>query len=433
MAARLARFVGRLVAFVWMLARMAPHLGERTLQRIAWRNVWRNPRRTAIVATAVAVGIGGAVLTMSINYGMVIQMIETAIATDLAHVQIQAPAYVDDPGIDHRLPDGGAAIQAALAGREDVRAWSPRVRGQALVFSPRASSGVALIGVDPARERGVTGVADSVTSGRYLGGQGRRLLIGEALARRLHVEVEDKLVLSVQDVSGDLTGEAFRVGGLFRTASRDFDAGHAFLLLAEAQALYGIGDDVSEIVVLAGNRRQVDGLRDDLAREVGSAARVRSWDQSQPMLQYMVDLFDQAGWIVYAAVFVAMAFGIANVMLMAVHERIRELGIITAVGMHPDRLIALICIESILLTALGLAAGLALAFGGVAALGDGIDLSRWAEGLEAYGVGTRIVPVLRADDLAVPMLAASITALVASLWPALRAAHLRPAEAVRHI
>jgi ABC-type lipoprotein release transport system permease subunit len=147
----------------------------------------------------------------------------------------------------------------------------------------------------------------------------------------------------------------------------------------------------------------------------------------------MVDLFDQVGWIVYAAVFVAMAFGIANVMLMAVHERIREIGIITAVGMHPDRLVALICIESILVTTLGLAAGLAIAFASVAALSDGIDLSRWAEGLEALGVGTRIVPALRLDDLTVPIVAATITALVASLWPALRAARLRPAEAVRHI
>lgn len=423
----------RFADFGLLLARMAPHLAERTLQRIAWRNVWRNPRRTAIVATAVAVGIGGAVLTMAINYGMVVQMIETAIATDLGHVQIQAPAYVDDPGIEHRLRDGAQAARQALAARSDVSAWAPRLRGQALVFSPRASSGVALIGIDPERESGVTLVAGSITAGSYLGKPGRGVLIGEALARRLHADVGDKLVISVQDVQGDLTGEAFRVRGLFRTPSRDFDAGHAFLRLDEAQALFGVGGDVSEVVVLADHRRHVAALRDGLARTLGDAASVRSWDQSQPLLRYMVDLFDQVGWIVYAAVFVAMAFGIANVMLMAVHERIREIGILTAVGMHPDRLVALICIESLLLTALGLGVGLVLALGSVASLADGIDFSRWAEGLEAYGIGTRIVPTLRIDDLTVPMLAATVTALVASLWPALRAARLRPAEAVRHV
>jgi len=428
---RVGRSVARAGGFVALVAGMVPHLRERTLQRIAWRNVWRNPRRTAIVVMAVAVGIGGAVLTMAINFGMVIQMVETAIATDLGHVQAHAPGWVDDPGIDHRLPAGGAAVTDRLAGLAHVLAFASRVRGQALVFSPRASAGVALVGVEPGREVRVTVIAASITSGAYLDGQPRRALIGETLARRLHVAVGDKIVVSVQDASGDLTGEAFRVQGLFRTASRDFDGGNAFVALAEAQALYGIGDDVSEVVVVAEHRSQVDGLRDALAAAVGGAARVRSWDETQPMLRYMVDLFDQVGWIVYAAVFVAMAFGIANVMLMAVHERIREIGIVMAVGMHPDRLVALVCIESLVLTALGLAVGLALALGGVAALHQGIDLSRWAEGLEAYGIGTRIVPTLRRDDLTVPVLAAIVTAVLASLWPAVRAARLRPAEAVR--
>ncbi|MBW2315760.1 MAG: ABC transporter permease [Deltaproteobacteria bacterium] len=432
MGRTLGRFENRFES-LRLTAQMVPHLLDRTLLRIAWRNVWRNPRRTGIVVTAVAVGIGGAVLTMAINFGMVVQMVETAISTDLGHVQAHAVGYADDPGIDHRLPAGGAAVLAALEGREHVAAFAPRVRGQALVFSPRASSGVGLIGVDPEREASVTVLADSITAGSYLDDTKRRLLVGEALARRLHVDVGDKVVISVQDIHGDLTGEAFRVQGLFRTASRDFDAGHAFVRLEEAQSLFGISDDVSEVVIVADHRRRVDGLRDGLAATVGDAALIRSWDQSQPLLRYMVDLFDQVGWIVYAAVFVAMAFGIANVMLMAVHERIREIGIITAIGMHPDRLVALVCIESVFVTSLGLLTGLAIAFGSVAALGEGIDLSAWADGLEALGVGTRIVPTLRLDDLTVPVLAATITALVASLWPAMRAARLRPAEAVRHI
>jgi ABC-type lipoprotein release transport system permease subunit len=416
-----------------LVARMTRHLLEPTLRRIAWRNVWRNPRRTGIVVAAVAVGIGGAVLTMAINFGMVIQMVDTAIATDLGHVQVHAPGYADDPGIAHRLADGGAAVLGALAGREHVRAFAPRLRAQALIFSPRASAGVALVGVDAGREPAITVIASSVTAGLYLDGTHRRLVMGEALARRLHVDVGDKVVVSVQDVHGDLTGEAFRVQGLFRTASRDFDGGTIFVPLAEGQALFDVGQDVSEVVVVADHRSQVDALRDGLRAQVGAAARVRSWDETQPMLRYMVDLFDQVGWVVYAAVFVAMAFGIANVMLMAIHERVREIGIVTAIGMHPDRLVALICIESVFLTALGLLVGLALALGGVAALHEGIDLSRWAEGLEAYGIGTRIVPTLRADDLTVPVIAAALTALLASLWPAMRAARLRPAEAVRHL
>jgi ABC-type lipoprotein release transport system permease subunit len=403
------------------------------LARIAWRNVWRNVRRTAIVVTAIAVGIGGAVLTMAINYGMVVQMVETAIATDLGHLRIHAEDWSDDPGIERRLPDGGARAAQVLSGREGVAAWAPRLRGQALVFSPRASAGVALVGVDPEREPEVTVVADSLVRGDYVGTEPRRVLMGGSLARRLHVDVGDKVVVSVQDVEGNLTGEAFRMGGIFRTASRDFDDGTLFLALEETQALFGVGDGVTGVVVRATDRSRVPALRDAVAAALGEGVEVRSWDQTQPLLRYMVDLFDQVGWVVYAAVFVAMAFGIANVMLMAVHERIREIGILTAIGMKPARLVWMVSLESLLVTALGLAAGLVLALASVAALQDGIDLSRWAEGLEAYGIGTRIVPTLRRSDLTVPAITAAVTAVLASLWPAVRAARFRPAEAVRRI
>jgi len=257
--------------------------------------------------------------------------------------------------------------------------------------------------------------------------------MGEALARRLHVDVGDKVVVSVQDVHGDLTGEAFRVQGLFRTASRDFDGGTIFVPLAEGQALFDVGQDVSEVVVIADHRSQVDALRDGLRAQVGAAARVRSWDETQPMLRYMVDLFDQVGWVVYAAVFVAMAFGIANVLLMSVYERIREIGIMMAVGMQPARLVATVLAESLLLTLLGVVIGMGAGLGLVALLADGIDLSRWAEGLTAVGAGTRIVPVIRSSDLGVPVAVAVATAVLASLWPAVRAVRVRPAEAVRHV
>jgi len=400
--------------------------------RIAWRNVFRNPRRTGIVVTAVAVGVAGAVLTMATNYGMIFQMVENAIARDLGHVQVHAPGYADDPGIEHRLPDGGRAIAREIEADSRVRACAPRLRGEALVFSPRASSGASLVGVDPAREREVTRVADSLVEGEYLGAGRRFVLLGVPMAHRLSVGVGDKVVISVQDAAGDLTGEAFRVAGVYDTASRDFDGTTIFLPLATAQALYGVDGDVSELTIVARDRGEVEALRDALAARVGDAALVRSWDQTQPLLRYMVEMFDQMGWIVYAAVFVAMAFGIANVMLMAVHERIREIGILMAIGMPPRRLVGIITVESLVLTTLGLVLGLGLALWGVAALHDGIDLSRWAAGLSDFGVGARIVPVLRPDDLTVPAVAAAVTALLASLWPATRAARLRPAEAVRH-
>jgi ABC-type lipoprotein release transport system permease subunit len=401
--------------------------------RMAWRNIGRSPRRTGIVVTAVSVGLAGVLLAMAVNYGMVFQMVETAIATELGHVQIHGAGFDRKPGIEIRIEDGERLASGKLSELPGLEAWAPRVRSQGLVFSPRANVGVQVVGIDPAREARVSVLADSIVSGAYLDGQRRKLLLGEKLASRLQVDVGDKLVLSVQDVHGEMTGEAFRVGGLFRTASRDLDRGSVFLRIEEGKQLFGLGEAISELVVIADQRRHVDDLKRAIEARLSGDFEVRTWEEIQPLLVYFVDLFDQMGWYVYGAVFVAMAFGIANVLLMSVYERIREIGILMAIGMGPRRLVLGIVIESLLLTLLGVGIGLAVGTLSVWLLGDGIDLSRWAEGLTAYGIGTKIVPVIRSKDLIIPTLVAVGTAVFASLWPALRAVRIRPADAVRHV
>jgi ABC-type lipoprotein release transport system permease subunit len=399
--------------------------------RMAWRNVWRNPRRTGIVFAAVAIGIAGALLSMSVNYGMVYQMVDTAIATDLGHLQIHATGFDENPELRIRLADGGRDAVEALADLEGVLAWAPRVRGEGLATSPRASVGVRLVGIDPEREAEISLVADSMTGGRYLHGDARSAVIGEALARRLAVGIGDKIVVSAQDLAGDLNGQAMRVGGLFRSPSRELDRNTLFVHLDRAQQLLGLGQAISEIVVIADGRGRIPGLRGALEERLPEL-EVRSWDQLQPILVYLVDLAEQSAVFVYLAIFIAMAFGIANVLLMAVFERVREIGVMMAVGLSRRRLVVTIVAESVLVTFFGVITGFAVALVTVAALQDGIDLSYFSEGLTAYGIGSRIVPVLRVEDFTMPGVVALVTAAVASAWPALRAVRLRPAEAVRH-
>ena len=196
--------------------------------RLAWRNTWRRPRRTAIVLAAVTVGVAGTVLSQAFNYGMLVQMVETVIATELGHVQIHATGFDANPDLAVRLTDGGAAGLRALEGLEGVRAFARRAIGQGLVTSPRASAGVRVVGIEPEREAGVSRLAQSIRQGRYLDGA-RHALIGEELAERLHVKVGDKIVVTAQDLDGDLVAEAVRVGGLFRTPSSELDRGTVYL------------------------------------------------------------------------------------------------------------------------------------------------------------------------------------------------------------
>jgi putative ABC transport system permease protein len=398
---------------------------------MAWRNVWRNPRRSGVVISAVAVGVAGALLAMSVTYGMGLQMVETAISTELGHVQIHAAGFDANPELRVRLLDGGRSAVSVVTDTPGVRAFARRVRGEGLITSARASAGVNVVGVEPEREREVSVVAESMTAGDYFAGSERRVVIGERLARRLQVSIGGRLVLSVTDLSGDLTGLGVRVGGLFHTSSSILDGNVVFLALAESQKLLGLGDAVSEVVVMGEDSTEVDALRDGLEERLG-AREVTTWKEAEPLLDYLIRFFDQIGYYLYGAVFVAMLFGIANVLLMAIHERIREIGVLMAIGMSRARLATAIVGESLIVTAVGLVIGYAVAIAAVMALHRGIDLSLVASGLEAYGVGQRIVPVLRSGDFLVPTIVAIATAAVASAWPVYRATRLRPAEAVRH-
>ncbi len=382
---------------------------------------------------AVSAGIAGCLLAMALNFGMVTQMVDTAIATDLGHLQVHAPGFDENPELALRLADGGKAAARALERLPDVRAYAPRVRAQGLVHSTRASVGVRIVAIEPAREAEVSLLADSLVEGSWLGETPRQALIGVALARRLQVGVGGKIVVSVQDVAGDLTGQAYRVAGLFRTPSLELDQSSVFLRLEEGQHLLGLGAAVSEIVVIAKRRRAIPALKAALMSELGEGAEVRTWEELQPVLVYLVESFDVQAWWVYGAVFIAMAFGIAYVLLMAIYERTREIGMLMAIGMKRLPIVAMVVTESLMVTLLGLAIGLAIALVGVFALRDGIDLSAFTEGLTTYGIGTRIVPILRPQDFSVPLAVAIAVAVLASLWPAVRAARTVPAEALRHV
>ena len=400
--------------------------------RMAWRNVWRNPRRSAVVVTAVAVGIGGALIAMSFHYGMIMQMVDTAIGTELGHIQIHARGYDANPELRVRMRDGGERSGQILGLNRGVLAFSRRVRGEGLVTSAQASVGVRVVGVEPESESNISIVGSSITAGSYLDGTKRRVIIGERLARRLHVEVGDKIVLSVTDMAGDITGAGVRVGGIFHTPSAVLDSGTLFLPLAESQALLGLGDAISEIVIVGKNSSSVDRLHDSLVASLDEL-EVRSWKQLQPGLDNMVTIFDQMGLFIYGAVFVAMLFGIANVLLMTIYERVREIGILMAIGMPRSRLAMSIVFESLIVTLVGLAIGFAIALVFFLWLRDGIELSSFAAGLEEFGIGQRIRPVLRSSDFGFPTLVAFLTAAIASAWPAYRATRFRPAEAVRHV
>ena len=402
------------------------------LLRIALRNVARGWRRSLIVLLSIGVGLVGCLFVLAWTKGLVHQMADNAVHTQLAHLAVQVPGYHANPDVRRNL--GGYEEIANQARSQPGVHASPRLRGEGLVQTARKSVLAVMIGVRPGDEADVSVVPSSVIAGSFLrtGASVRRLppvVIGAKMAGELRVEIGDKLVLQVP---GEAGLGAFRVSGLYRTASSQFDGVAVFLRLRDAQRLFGVGDRVTEVAIALDHERMLAGVQARLREALGPRVEVLSWRERARRLAAMLDTMGDLSWIFYATVFVAMAFGIANTMMMAVYERMREFGVMRSLGLSRVRLMALILLESAALTVAGTAFGLGLGFALVAWLGGrGIDLSVFSDALETYGIGTRVFPRAGWDDALTPLVLALVTGLVAAVWPGLHAIRLRPAEALR--
>lgn len=402
------------------------------LLRMALRNVARGWRRSLIVLASISIGLVGCVIVVAWTRGLAYQMADNAVRTQLAYLAIQDQGYFDDPDIGRNF--GGYDAIAARAGAIEGVSASPRLRGEGLVQTARKSVLAMMIGVRPGAEASVSIVPDALVEGSFLGVGPRShrlppVVIGARMAEDLQIGIGQKVVLQVP---GEAGLGAYRVSGLYRTASSDFDKLAVFLRLADAQQLFGVGNRVTEVAIGLDDERRLPEVQAALRGWVPEGIDVLSWQEREPRLANMIGTMAQLSWIFYLTVFVAMAFGIANTMLMAVYERMREFGVMRSLGLSRARLLALVLSESAALTLLGAGVGLGVAFALLARLGEtGLDLSAFSDALEGYGIGSVVYPRAGTEDVATPLVLAIATGVIAALWPGLRAIRLRPAEALR--
>ncbi|BAU48767.1 ABC transporter permease [Sulfurifustis variabilis] len=399
------------------------------LATLAWRNLWRHRWRTVVILFALALGIWSMVTLGALSRGSLEQQLAKAILNLTGHVQIHAPAYRDDPVIEHRLPAPPPALGEVLDG-PGVRAWAARVRVPAVISSERESAGVVLVGIEPRRERGLSFIADAVTEGRYLESpDDPGLLLGRKLAERLETALGRRVVLMSQDVANDIADRGFRVIGIFDASPEAIETGYVFVGRAVAQDLLGLGDAVSEIALVAPDRERLGPVLADL-RRAAPDADVQPWTRLEPLLVLTENVTDVVLVIWYVIVFVAMSFGMVNTLLMAVFERTREFGLFQALGMPPRQILLQVLLESVILLLCALALGNAAAWATLRALEGGIDLSAFAEGLELVGVSPVIYPALSPGDATIANALVFVLGLAASLYPAWRAARYVPVEAI---
>jgi lipoprotein-releasing system permease protein len=401
---------------------------------IAWRNLWRNHRRSLIMLAAIAFGVWGMIWMTSLMRGMVDQMIDDAINTLSGHVQIHAVGYLDDPSIEHTLPAvANNADLDSLLNSEKVTAWSQRIRVPAVVRSERDVYGVTLIGIDPQREKGLSFIADTVTDGEYLGSiDDKHVLLGRKLVEKLETKLGRRIVLMSQDPDNNLAERGFRIGGIFDADLQATETSYVFAGIETVRKMLKMGSGVSEISLLGHDYRNVD----ELAAEVRAAAgdeETKTWLELDPYMASMLGAMDGFILVWFSVIFLALSFGLINTLLMAVFERTREIGLIQALGMPPGNILYMVLIESIIMLVIGLIAGNLLTWLTILPIKDGIDISGVAEGLEWAGMSSTLLPVVKFSDVLLANGIVLVLGIAASLFPAWRASRKVPVEAITRI
>lgn len=397
------------------------------LIQLSWRNLWRHRRRNGILLAAIAVAVAGVVLLNSMLRGMQADMQNTVIDNLTGHVKVLHPGYLDDPSIERgfELTAGWSAELPA----EAVAGWTARVRVPAVAMSERETRGVQLVGVDPGREA-ISFLGDvSIRGERLAGTDDRRIIIGQALAEQLETDVGRRLVLVTQGADQRNREAGYRIAGVYRADVRGLEK---IFVFAGAEALQGLLDTlaVTEVSVRLTDDAFEGGIVADL---VGAFAGldVLTWKQLEPQAATMVAFADSAVYIYFLVIMGALVFGLVNTLVTAVMERVRELGMLRALGMKPRSVVAQVMVESSLVMVVGVALGLVVALAAFSAVADGIDLTAFDDSLATFGLRPIFVPVLQVGDIVLVVAMSLALGLLASFYPARRAVKLKPLDALR--
>ena len=403
------------------------------LTRLAWRYLWRNHRRTIIMLSAIAVGVWAMIFMTALSRGMVDQMIEDGVSALPGHVQVHNPLFLDDPSVTNRIAIGDAEL-VAIFESVDFEAWASRVKVPAVIASEYESRGVTLLGIDPVAERDFGYLSYDDVEGRFLeSADDNGIVIGRKLADKLETEVGKRVVVMSQDPDNEIADRGFRVVGLFEADMPAFEEGNVFVGKKAAQKMLRIGDTTTEIVFFGDNYRDVTPTYEKVVESVDNALDVSRWYEVARYLGSMLKLMDGFAMIWMIVIFLALSFGLVNTLVMAVFERVREIGLMLALGMKPSNILGQILIESMLLLSVGLVIGDVLAWATIQPLRGGIDISMVADGMEMMGAASVLYPRLYVSDMILANAIVLILGFLASLSPAWRASRYEPVEAITKV
>ena len=401
--------------------------------QLAWRNIWRNPRRTAVIMTAIIIGVWSMIFLNALMRGMESDMIKNSISTLTGHLQIHHKDYRNDPVIENSMYNTKALETALNKVLPPGVHWAARIRVNAIAANARHTSGITLVGINPVPEAKTSFIGHAINQGRYLKPEDKYgIIVGQALLVKFETKIGRKLVLMSQDTDGNIASRAFHIIGTFKAEMQATEKQFAFVTITAARNMLKLEKGISEVSITLPDNIDAYHVTTRLKAELGTDEyQIQTWQELLPIIKAYLVIFDGFIFIWSFVVFMAMGFGIVNTTLMAVFERMREFGLLKALGMKPWWIIRDVLSESFLLLVMGMTIGNIMALLCVFALsGSGIDLSAFAAGAEFAGISKIIYPAVYTKDVLISNLVIIILGLLVSIYPAAKAARFTPVEAL---
>ncbi len=411
------------------------------LLRLAWRNLGRNPRRTGLTAAA---GVFAAVLmlfSLSLGHGSHERWIDQTVRLYPGHVEVSLAGYRDNRTLDYGMSEADLEPERldALPG---LAGWAPRLESWALVIPDRDDSlgrAAWLLGLEPEREAGLSRLAGSVSEGRFVSASGApEVVLGDSLAQNLGVAVGETVVLFASDYYGSQSADRFRVVGLLTVGDPRFDSYAAVVSLGVLQDFLVTPTGITHVAFFAHESGSTEPIRLALENLFPPLDHeVLAWPDLIPdVVQFMV-LDDLGNYLTLAILVVIVAFGLLNTILRSVFERVREFGVMRALGVRPRTVFGMVLTESVLISLIGISLGIVIGIPSMLWLQQNpLPMPGGEEGrkmMELFGLEPVIVFRLTAGQVVTVALVLLTSALLASVPPALRASRGRPVDALREV
>ena len=404
--------------------------------RMAWRNLWRQGKRTWLTVGAMIFSNSLLVFSISLQFGSYQMMIDNSLQAFSGHIQLQHPSYLEQPKMRYALDNIEDRAQH-LRDEFELTSISARATGFALASSQDRSYGLQILGVDAHHEPLVSTLPGLIRRGRYLEPGGREeIIIGSVLARNLRIDIGDELSFLGSGFDDSFAAGVVTVVGIFESGNADLDRSVAQVNLAYFQDSFTMGEAGHSIVIRAPQIEAVESLMMRLKVELQGSETVvaRDWNELQPGLRQAIRADMASAWFMYAVLIVLVAFSVLNTQLMSVLERTREFGTMMALGLRPARLARLVMLETGMMTGLGLVLGIGLGALITAYLSVvGFSYPGMAEMSVKFNLPERMYPAISTLSLGLGPLIVACGSLLAAIYPALRLKRLLPIEAMRAV